>query len=167
MWGCHGAHHHHLILYVTEKKIWPGMVLPGRTRYYLLISGTKPPLERRLTMGHQPSPPAHPNFPTEPAWKQCPKNDRWQAWMGNRKKGSRIACCHTWQADSAAPCSTGSISSRWAATLHLHPLTEEMSIHKCNHEQQLPGLFYGAWQAAKCHFGSPFGLCKTGGAKLA
>lgn len=52
---CYGAHHHHLILYVTEKKIWPGMVVSGRTRYLrycLLISVMKPPL--REETDHEP-----------------------------------------------------------------------------------------------------------------
>lgn len=75
-----------------REKIWPGVVLFGRTRYlryYLFISGTKITFERgdwpwdRL----QPSLPACANFPTERAWKQCPKNDGYPAWMGTRKKG--------------------------------------------------------------------------------
>lgn len=172
---CYGPHHHHLILYVTEKKIWPGMVVSGRTRYLrycLLISVMKPPL--REETDHEPD--FNHLFLLVPIFLLSEPESTDQKTLipsldGKQRKGiqNSLMPCHAWHADSAAPQAPSAPDEQLhiseTATLHLCPLTKEMNILKCKHQQQPPWLLHRAWQAAKCHFGSPFGLYQTGGTK--
>lgn len=127
-----------------REKISSGMILSGRTRYlryYLFISGTKPPLREETDHGpddnnlfllipifllRQPESSAQKMMATRPGWEPD-------------KKASRIVCCHTWHADSAALVRQQRFSCvPW----------QVINIHKCKHKQQPPGLLHAAWQAA-------------------